>query len=198
MSETTTTESTTDADAGTGAGVASEGQNGARGGTAATQDADLTTERSANKLIKDFARSRGVTVSDLLKQFEDTENASKTDLQRALDKAADLEKRYGDAVGDLQRERAEKAIRDAAASAGARADRLASVYRLVREDVAYGDDGKPTNVAALVAQARTDAPEFFQAVTGSGDGGKGGAGVGNDPNAAINAALRQMSGRAGA
>lgn len=188
------------AGAGGDGGTDGKGGNGSSqqgGGTAGgADDRSLNDERSANKLIKDFAKARGVTVAQLMDQFQGLEAANKTEVERARDAAKEWERKHGELSGELRAERAEKAIRDAAAAAGARADRLASVYRLVRDGVEYGDDGKPKNVAALVEQAKTDAPEFFARVSGSGDGGKGGGDGKPDANAAINSALRQAAGYA--
>ena len=144
------------------------------GGDADALTQQLTSERSANQIIKQFARERGLTVTQLVEQFTTAENAQKTEAQRLQDAAKAWERKYGEAARELQAERAERVIRDAAATAGARPDRLPSVYRLVRDEVEFGDDGKPSNVAALIEQAKTDAPEFFQRVNGSGDGGKTG------------------------
>lgn len=193
-------------DAGAGAGTntdagasnnaaANQGRQG--GGDAASElTQQLSSERSANALVKDFAKARGVTVSQLLEQFKSAEDAQKTEVQRLSDQKKEIEQQHADALRELQAERAEKAIRDAAAGAGARADRLAVIYRAVRADVQYDDKGKPSNVAALIEQAKADAPEFFQPVSGSGDGGKGGGGSSN-PNDAVNAAIRRAAGVSG-
>ena len=161
------------------------------GGSAPDLSGELTNERSANKIIKDLARERNMTVSQLVDAFKATEDANKSELQRALEQVKDLDGKYRESVTELQKERAEKAIRDAAATAGARADRLGPIFRAVRDEITYGDDGKPTNVTALIDQARSDMPEFFQRVSGSGDGGKGTGDTGTDPNAAMNELLRR-------
>ena len=150
---------------------------------------DLTQERSANKLIKDFAKERGVTVADLVQQFKTAEDSQKTALERAQDAAKTWEQKYGDTVTELQKERAEKAIRDAAADANANPQRLSAVFRLVKDDIEYGDDGKPKNVADLVAKAKKESPEWFRAANGSGDGGKGGDSP-KDANALLNQFIR--------
>ena len=192
----------TDVDAGAGAGTPIEqprieGGNEPRG-TGTDPNAGKPQEPSANKLIKDFAQQRGMTVEQLFYRLQKDEDANKSELQRALDRVKELDGQYSQTAKDLQQERAEKAIRDAAAQSGARADRLAGIYRLVRDDVQYDANGKPTNVAALIEQAQNDAPEFFQRVAGSGDGGKGtGTDNGSDPHAAMNRALRQSAGYSG-
>jgi hypothetical protein len=179
--------------AGAGTGTATATTAPATGGNGQANDQALTDERSANKQIKDFAKAKGVSVADLLARYDDLENATKSEVQRAVERAADWERKYGDLAGELKTERAEKAIRDAAAGANARADRLGHIWRMVKDEVAYDPAGKASNVTALIEQARKDSPEWFQAVSGSGDGGKTGE-TGSDPNASINAAIRRAAG----
>lgn len=180
-------------------GAASQADTKARsqadtGDTETTAGATPETIDSLPKWAQDLIRTTRKEAATHRTKAQQLEDAGKTELQKAMDRAAELEKRASDTATELQRERAEKTIRDAAASAGARADRLASVYRLIRDDVKYDDDGRPDNVDALIAQAQKDAPEFFARVTGSGDGGKGSGDTGRDPNAGVNAAIRSLAG----
>ena len=165
---------------GDGGGGEGGGESGGSNGSGGDPLAGLT--ESALKAIQDRVNSAAAAARKesekaakaLQDRLDAIEERDQTDLEKAQSRVTELEKHYGEATTQLQQERAEKAIRDAAASAGARADRLPSVYRLVRDEVEFGDDGKPSNVAALIEQAKTDAPEFFQRVSGSGDGGKTG------------------------
>ena len=149
-------------------------QSQSNGGDADALTQQLTSERSANQIIKQFARERGLTVTQLVEQFTTAENAQKTEAQRLQDQVKDLERKHGEAVTELQRERAEKVFRDAAATAGARAERLGPIFRAYAQEIEYDSDGKPTNVATLVEKAKAEMSEFFQRVSGSGDGGKTG------------------------
>lgn len=165
-----------------------------QGGGSANQSAAQDQAASANKLIKEFAKERGITVEDLLTQFKGLENANKTELQRLQDAAQSWERKYGETVTALQQERAERAVFQAASAANAFDPE--AIVALAMPRVTF-NDGKPTNVAEVIGQLREANPKRFAAVAGSGDGGKGSGGAGGDANAAINAAIRQMSGHAG-
>lgn len=169
-------------------------QNQQQGGNQPDLSGELSNERSANKLIKDFAKERGITVADLVQQFKTAEDSQKTALEKAQDAAKTWEQKYGDTATELQKERAEKAIRDAAADANANPQRLSAIFRLVKDDIEYGEDGKPKNVADLITKAKKESPEWFRAASGSGDGGKGGDGP-KDANERVNQAIRQAAGR---
>lgn len=144
-------------------------------------------EPSANKLIKDFVKQQGITVEDLIAEYTTLKDGQKTEFQRLegerdtyRTKAEELEQRYRSAV-------ASSAVRDAASAAGAISPK--AVYAMIRDDVEFDDNGEPTNIADLIAQAQQDEPQLFRASGGSGDGGRGGNG--HQP-ADINAFLRQI------
>jgi hypothetical protein len=175
-----------------GGSAGDQSQNGnQQGGGSANQSAAQDQTASANKLIKEFAKERGITVEDLLTQFKTLENANKTELQRLQDAAQSWERKYGETVTALQQERAERAVFQAASAANA-VDPEA-IVALAMPRVTFAD-GAPTNVAEVIGQLREANPKRFAAVAGSGDGGKGSGGTGSDPNAAINQAIRQLSG----
>lgn len=71
-------------------------------------------------------------------------------------------------------------VRRAAEAAGAsNTDRI---YKIIRHDIEFDDDGEPDNIADLIAEVKTDYPELFKKKNraadmggGSGSGKKGGA-----------------------
>jgi hypothetical protein len=80
---------------------------------------------------------------------------------------------------------------DAASSAGA--VKPGVVWKLIKDDIEFDDDGKATNVADLIKATKSDSPELFGEVkkeTRKGDGGnRGNATSGNDMNDAIRKAI---------
>jgi hypothetical protein len=145
-------------------------------------------EPSANKLIKDFVKQQGITVEDLISEYTTLKDGQKTEFQRLegerdtyRTKAEELEQRYRSAV-------ASSAVKDAASAAGAISPK--AVYALIRDDVEFDDNGEPTNIADLIAQAQQDEPQLFRASGGSGDGGRGGNG--HTPSD-INSVFRQIA-----
>lgn len=136
----------------------------------------------AQDLIRDTRKEAG----DYRTKLNKIEDANKSELQKAIDKAAELEKQYGDVLTEVQQERAERLVLTAATKANA--VRPDAVFRLVRDGLEY-EDGKPTNVDAVVKAARTEYPELFRASAGTGDGGKTGE-TKQDPNALLNNFIR--------
>lgn len=145
---------------------------------------------SANQLIKEFAAQRGVSVTDLLKQFEQAEDAGRTELQK-LTKDRDQQKQRAESTAQrLRTANARVAVTEAATRANAIDS--AAVVALVRDRLEFDDEGEPTNVAAVLDAARKQHPALFRAAAGSGDGSKGG--LGNEP-ADISDAIRRATGR---
>lgn len=69
-----------------------------------------------------------------------------------------------------------------------------TVYKLIKDDLQYDDEGKVTNLTELLKQAKADDPLLFGRVGSSVDGG-----AGSRQNAQafdMNAQIRRMAGRA--
>jgi len=68
------------------------------------------------------------------------------------------------------------------------------VYRLVKENLEFDSEYEVTNVAALLAEAKKDAPELFKAPTGKGDGGSRDEGGRKKTGNGMNSWIRQQAG----
>ena len=169
---------------------------------AATSQADTTGDQSsagqAPTTVKDLPqwaqdeiRSARKEAGEFRTKLQKIEDRDKTDLQKAQDRATELERIHGETVTQLQHERAERLVMAAAGKANA--TRPDALYRLVKDSLEF-DDGKPTNIDAAIKAARTEYPEFFRAAAGSGDGGKS-SDTPQDRNAQLNALIRQQAGR---
>ncbi len=163
---------------------------GAQGGTTTTIQAEADKPRpetSANKLIKDFAAQRGITVEAMLDRFAELENTGKTELHRLEGERDTFKTRSTELETRLRDVTASTAARDAAAKAGARSPR--AVYALIRSDIEFNKQGEPTNIAELIEAAKTDEPGLFKAADGTADGGASG----NNGTRDINSVFRQMA-----
>lgn len=107
----------------------------------------------------------------LSRHKKETEAAAKlTETQR-------LEKERDDALSQVNQANARDAFITTSKLPYEKASRL---YKIVKDEIDLDDKGKPTNIAAVLKDAKTDWPEFFPpAVKGKGDGG-GGNGGGDD------------------
>lgn len=143
----------------------------------------------AQKVIRE-TRKEAADHRTKLQKFEDRD---KSELQKAQDAVAAAAKERDEALTALRAERAERVV--IAAASKANAIRPDAVVRLVRDDIAYGDDGQPTNVDAVIVKAKKDYPELFRAAAGGADSGAGGT---TPPALDMNARIRQAAGRTSA
>ena len=124
------------------------------------------------------------------KAAKDATDAEKTELERLSGERDDYKSRYERLESQYRETRAEAAFIEAATKANARSPR--TLFRAYRADVAYDDDGAPTNIADLVATLLKEEPDLFRIP--EGDGGKGGDSVANDD---FNTMIRRAAGRKG-
>lgn len=101
---------------------------------------------------------------------------------------------YDTELNDLRTKDRERRAQDAVVTAAAGAINPKAIWRMVRADISYDTDGKPTNLDDLIAVTRADYPELFRSPNGSADGGAGAGGTpaGQD----INSLIRQMASEA--
>ena len=103
---------------------------------------------------------------DKRRGIEGERDAAKTQVTSLTERVSTLER-------DLRLSRAENAV--IAEATKLKADDPAIIYRLVKDDLQFGDDGKPKDVAALLEQYKKDHPRLFGVASVSGaDGGKTG------------------------
>lgn len=164
--------------------------------TTQTPDRDTQAESPDTVALDDLKKVRSEAAS-LRKRLKDAEsrlaqfeqaNQSDDEKRAAALKAAEAraeaaETRYRAAMGRA-------AVNEAATKAGAISAR--AVYALIRDELDFDDDGEPTNIDALIAQARKDEPSLFRAAAGSADGGKGGdSPITQDPNHLLRSLMRR-------
>ena len=163
---------------------------------ASPQQATTQTEQqapkpdSANKLIKDFVKERGLTVEELIEKFTSFEDANKTATERLESELTKYKAEAESATKELREFRAREALRDAVNALPNVYD-PSTVVDLAMSLVEYDEAGKPANIEDALATLKERRPKLFPAAAGSGDGGKGGAGGTTDTD--LNTLLRQMA-----
>lgn len=76
---------------------------------------------------------------------------------------------------------------------GLRPDSRKSFWAVVKDDLEYDDEGRVTNLAAVVRAARSDHPALFTPTSGSINGGAGASQPAGSPD--MNRWIRQAAGR---
>jgi len=155
-----------------------------------TQEPQAPKPDSANKLIKDFVKERGLTVEELIEKFTSFEDANKTATERLESELTKYKAEAESATKELREFRAREALRDAVNALPNVYD-PSTVVDLAMSLVEYDEAGKPANIEDALATLKERRPKLFPAAAGSGDGGKGGAGGTTDTD--LNTLLRQMA-----
>lgn len=170
-----------DGEGGGGAGASDgggEGENGNAGDGGNENDGDdggndelagLKSALAAERKDRKQAQKDLKALQDRLDAIENDGKPESEKLTRERDaanqRAEAAEKRLRDA-------NARVAVTEAAQKVNAISVR--AVLKLIEDDLEYDDEGEPTNVDALIAQARKDEPSLFKHAGGSADGGKTG------------------------
>lgn len=141
------------------------------------QDTTSTTRAVEAKEVKDLPEWAQKQIADLRKESagyrkkaQDFEDRDKSELTKAQEAAQAAQDEAKTVTGRLRMVLAEQAVRDAAESAGAISAR--AVFRYVRDDLDFDDEGNVTNLDAVLKAAKRDEPKLFG--KGTADGGKGG------------------------
>ncbi len=137
-------------------------------------------EREAKRLAKELKDAQ-----QALKAREDADLSEVEKLKRDLTTVADERTHYQSQLRELR-------AKDAVVSAAALAIKPDAIWRMLRTDVEFDDDGQPANIKALVDGVKRDFPELFRSANGNADGGVNGRAVINDDmNTRIRAELRR-------
>lgn len=165
--------------AATQADDAAEPQAGESTGTATSQ-ADSDGAQAARSISVEEHRKVQREAQNLRKRVADAEakiqaadNAKLSETERLQKQLKELQ----DEKASWLAERRDMVARDAVAAAaadekvGARNPR--AVYRLVKDDLQFGEDGQLVNLPEVLKRAKAEFPELFGAAVGSANGGSG-------------------------
>jgi hypothetical protein len=156
--------------------------------TATTESTEKPRTDTANRRIKEFASQRGITVEALLDQFTQLEEAGQTELEKRDKALRAAEERAAKLDAEIRTERTERMVLSAATKANAKDPD--AILALASRRIEYDDDGRPTNVDAVIKALRDERPDRFAAAGGNLDGGNRGS---STETSNFNKVLREMA-----
>ena len=152
---------------------------------------DVTGLKTALQSERDARKNAEKTARDLQIRLTAIENSGKSESDKLTARLEALEKDNATKGLAIRERDAKDAARAAAKTAGAPDGDL--VYRVIRSDLEFDDDGKPSNLKALIDDLKQTTPHLFKAASTRVDGG---AGTGSNPGKSdMNAMIRQAAGR---
>lgn len=120
----------------------------------------LQKERDARKAAEKERK-------ELAKRIADLEQAGKPEAERLQAERDALKAELDEARGRERLTRGKAAVLSAASEANAVTPGV--IYRAIVGDLEFDESGEPTNVGALIAGLRKEAPMLFRPVTGKAD-----------------------------
>lgn len=177
-------QTTTEQDSSAQAATASQAQAADVEGTASAQaaGADESQESESNtetisleeaRKLRDEnrkLRQRAKDAESKLTAATASDDQALTELEKATRERDDYKSRFDGLNASLRAERANAQAVELATKAGA--IDAGAIARLIPGDaVEFDDDGKPENIAELIADAKKSYPALFRAAAGGGNGG---------------------------
>lgn len=164
-------------------GDASGQQGGDGQGGDQSKGAKMLSQDEVNKLIEErLTRAKSKWDKDAQTAAEKQKEAELPEIEQ-LRKRLEAAERDRDSLRAVKRDgESREAVRSAAKRLGATDDSVNAIYRMVKTDIEFDDEGKATNLADILAEAKQIAPQLFKPIVGKGDGGAGahGKAKGND------------------
>lgn len=111
---------------------------------------------------------------------KDREDAGKSELEKLTGERDDYKNRYEALDAKYRESRAESVFTNAATKANARSPR--TLFRAIKSDLEFDDQGAATNIDALIEALQKDEPDLFRTVEGDGGKGRSSMASGNDLN----------------
>lgn len=148
---------------------------------AASNAAATAARRDAEKVAK-----------DLQTKLSAIEGSTKTEAEKLAARLKVLEDDNASKTARLRDRDAESIVTKAATKAGAPDADV--VYRYLRSDIQFDDDGKPTNVAELLRELKEDKPSLFKKTAGPADAGGGNGSKPTDNSDWVRGALQSRRG----
>lgn len=136
--------------------------------TETQQDAvDVSALQSALRKERDARRAADKERKQLLARLSELESAGKPETERIAAERDALRSEL-DAVRSRERQaRAKASVLGAATEAGA--VNAGVIYRAIVSDIDFDEDGEPTNIPALIAGLKKEAPVLFRQAVGKAD-----------------------------
>jgi len=153
---------------------------------------DVAGLKSALQAERDARKTADKTAKDLARELETIRNSGKSEADKLAARLEALEKDNASKSAAIRERDAKDATRDAAKKAGAPDADL--IYRVIKGDIEYADDGTPSNLKTLIDDLKQLSPNLFKAESKRIDGG---AGNGSKPKVSesMNSFIRSAAGR---
>ena len=153
---------------------------------------DVAGLKSALQSERDARKASDKAAKDLARELETIKNSGKSDAEKLAARIEALEKDNLAKSATIRERDAKDAARTAAKTAGAPDGDL--IYRVIKSDIEFDDNGKPTNLSALIDDLKQLSPNLFKVEPKRIDGG---AGNGTKPKTSdsMNSFIRQAAGR---
>lgn len=137
---------------------------------------DVSALKSALDKERLARKERDRELREATKRLADLENAGKSDVEKLAAERDAWQKRYEAVAAKAREAVGREQVQAAAAKGGAPNPEL--VFRLVRAELTYDDDGELTNLAEVLTSARQQFPELFKQSPAKADTA---AGMGSGP-----------------
>lgn len=134
---------------------------------------DVAGLKSALQAERDARKAAEKSAKDLKTRLESIESSGKTESEKIAARLKALEDDNAAKSQAIRERDARDAVRSEARKLGASDASLDAIYRMVKGDVAFDDDGKPNNLKDILDDAKQIAPQLFRATNRPGDGGHG-------------------------
>lgn len=151
---------------------------------------DLAGLKTALANEREARKAADKTAKDLQKRLTDIENSGKSESEKLAARLEALEKDNQAKGKAIQERDARDAVKDAAKKAGAPDPDL--IFRVLKSDLEYDDDGSVSNLKPLIDDLKQTTPHLFKAPASKVDGGSGNSG--NAKEAGMNAWIRREAG----
>lgn len=161
------------------------------------QITDPATRAYVEQQIKDAKDARQEAAryrterKGLQTRVTEMERAGETEAEKAERERQERDAELSTLRDEVRNLKVGGAVRDAAAQA--KAHNPERVWGIIREQVEVDDDGKPSNVAALLSELKRSDPYLFRRT--EGDAGAGRDGKEANPAMDMNSAIRRAAGR---
>lgn len=131
---------------------------------------DYAELKSALAKERESAKAATKQLKAAEKRLQDLENAGKPEVERLAAERDEYKAKLDELTGMVRESTARDAVFEQAQKMGATNPQ--AVWRIVRNDLTFDDDGGPTNLAAVMKEAKELAPALFRP-SPSADGANG-------------------------
>lgn len=156
---------------------------------------DVTGLKTALQSERDARKAAEKSAKDLARELESIKNSGKSEAEKLAARLEALEKDVKSKSDALRDRDTRDAAIELATEMGTTPKTAGTIWKAIKNDVEFNADGTPSNLKTLLAEMKTENPDWFKPKTTRVDGG---AGNGSKPGKAdMNSFIRVAAGREG-